>query len=216
MKNVLFISPHADDETLGCGGIMHKFSKEKKKVFWLNITKLDNVVDNLKREKVIRNVAKNFKLYSFQQLNFKTTDLGPNNLSKIIVNIKDFLNLNKIDTLFIPFIGDVHSDHYYVARASISAAKSFRCKYIKRIYYYETLSETNFNFGMNKKFNPNCYFDISKFIEKKINTLNLYKSEIGKHPFPRNKMTVKSLAIIRGSESGFKFAEAFELIFSKS
>ena len=27
-KNILILSPHADDEILGCGGLISKFSKE--------------------------------------------------------------------------------------------------------------------------------------------------------------------------------------------
>ena len=35
MKNVLLIAPHADDETLGCGGTIQKFRQKGYKVFWL-------------------------------------------------------------------------------------------------------------------------------------------------------------------------------------
>ena len=43
----------------------------------------------------------------------------------------------------------------------------------------------------------------------------LVKSEIKKHPFPRSTDSIKSLATLRGSQAGFKFAEAFKIIFSK-
>ena len=43
--------------------------------------------------------------------------------------------------------------------------------------------------------------------------MNVYKSEIKKHPFPRSEDSIKALATLRGSESGFRFAEAFQLIF---
>ena len=39
MKKILFIAPHADDETLGCGGIIHKFKSENCKIYWLLATK---------------------------------------------------------------------------------------------------------------------------------------------------------------------------------
>ena len=42
--------------------------------------------------------------------------------------------------------------------------------------------------------------------------MNTYKTEINKHPFPRSDESIKSLAKIRGSESGFEYAEAFMLI----
>ena len=42
--------------------------------------------------------------------------------------------------------------------------------------------------------------------------INIYKTEFNKHPFPRNKKSVEALALLRGSESGFDYAEAFILI----
>ena len=60
---------------------------------------------------------------------------------------------------------------------------------------------------------------ISKLFENFDNKRNIkmkiYKSEIKKHPFPRSVDAIKSLAIIRGSESNYKYAEAFKLIFEK-
>ena len=57
--------------------------------------------------------------------------------------------------------------------------------------------------------------DISKFLDKKIEIMNIYKSEIQKYPFPRSEKTIRSLASFRGSMSGFKAAESFELIFER-
>ena len=45
--------------------------------------------------------------------------------------------------------------------------------------------------------------------------MKIYKSEIKKHPFPRSTDSIKSLAVLRGSESGFKYAESFQLLFEK-
>ena len=46
--------------------------------------------------------------------------------------------------------------------------------------------------------------------------MNVYKSEIQPFPFPRSKETIESLAKIRGSESGFKAAESFNLIYERN
>ena len=63
---------------------------------------------------------------------------------------------------------------------------------------------------------PNHYVNISNLMSKKINILKIYRSEIKKHPFPRSIDAVKSLAILRGSQAGCKYAEAFNILFSKS
>ena len=56
----------------------------------------------------------------------------------------------------------------------------------------------------------------SKFLNKKINIMKIYSSEISKHPFPRSKRAIISLAVLRGTQSGFKYAEAFEICCSKN
>lgn len=38
MKNVMVISPHPDDETLGAGGSILKLKNMGNEIFWLNVT----------------------------------------------------------------------------------------------------------------------------------------------------------------------------------
>ena len=80
---------------------------------------------------------------------------------------------------------------------------------------YETLSETEFNFLGNRVFRPNVYIDISKYFEDKIETMKIYDGEMGEHPFPRSERAIRALASLRGSQCGFKFAEAFELLYER-
>lgn len=42
--------------------------------------------------------------------------------------------------------------------------------------------------------------------------MNIFKSEIGKAPFPRSVDVVKGLSVFRGGASGYKNAEAFMLL----
>ena len=112
----------------------------------------------------------------------------------------------------IPSFSDAHSDHRVVSEAVISSSKWFRLKGIKRILSYETLSETSFGLSRGNNFNPNVFIDISPFLKQKIKVMNIYKSELGLPPFPRSEENIKALATIRGSESGYLAAEAFELL----
>ena len=43
--------------------------------------------------------------------------------------------------------------------------------------------------------------------------MKIYNDEIHEHPFPRSIKLIKSLAELRGSESGFEYAEAFQSIY---
>jgi LmbE family N-acetylglucosaminyl deacetylase len=77
----------------------------------------------------------------------------------------------------------------------------------------ETLSETEFSLSTKEdSFVPNVFVDISEFMDKKIELMNIYESEIGKHPFPRSERNMRALATYRGAASGCDYAESFMLL----
>jgi LmbE family N-acetylglucosaminyl deacetylase len=63
-----------------------------------------------------------------------------------------------------------------------------------------------------KPFQPNFFVNISEYLEKKIEILNTYESEVGTFPFPRSEKSVRALASYRGATAGVEAAEAFMLL----
>ena len=173
---------------------IHYFSKEK-----IN-----------QRQVEINNVA---KVYSFDSVNyagFNSTELDLVPKVKLINKISSFINIIKPEIIYLPNRNDVHSDHEATFDAAIACSKSFRYPFVRKIRAYETLSETEF--GLRPEdggFRPNLFIDITPFIEKKIQVLELYQNELGNHPFPRSILNVRSLAILRGATSGCDYAESF-------
>jgi N-acetylglucosamine malate deacetylase 1 len=218
MKKIVVVAPHPDDETLGCGGVIKKFLNEKNEVYWIIVTKPNKSIKKfnlyINEIKKIQNYFKFTKVFKF---NFPSTKLDSIPKAKIIKLFKKTFDKISPNYVFLPYKHDAHSDHQIVNEASTSALKWFRTKSIEKVMIYETLSETNFNFRYKEGnfFKPNLYIDISKTIKNKIDASKLYKSEFKKHPFPRNLKVIKSLATLRGSESGFKYAEAFRLIYER-
>ena len=215
MSKVLFVSPHPDDETLGCGGTIFYHKKKGDDIFLLIITNLsiefgwsEKLIERRKKE-----IDKIKKFYGFKNvfhLNFQTKYLDTVPINEIIENISNIVKKTKSEILYIPSRDDVHTDHQIVSKACMSSIKWFRNPSVKKVMAYEVISETNFNFNQNN-FKPNVFVDITPYITKKIVAMKIYKSEIKKHPFPRSEDSIKSLAILRGSQSGKKFAEAFQL-----
>ena len=136
-------------------------------------------------------------------------------VSDLIEKISNVYKKVEPDIIYMPFFNDVHTDHQLISKALQSTFKWFRYPHIKKVYMYETPSETEFNFVENRVFSPNVFVKISQYIDNKIETMKIYDGEMGEFPFPRSEQTIRSLAALRGSQSGFESAEAFELVYER-
>ena len=221
MKKVLVVSPHPDDETLGCGGTILKYKNKKLKIDWLIITSMDGNSKFTEKDKKIRKkqILKVKRMYSFNkiyELNLPTAKLEQIPKTSMIENVKNVLNKSKPDIILTNFYGDVHSDHKITFDVISSCVKNFRSPFIKKIMLYETLSETGFSLNKSKdEFSPNMYVDITKYMAQKIKIMRVYKSEIMKNYKPRSLLAIDSLARYRGSSIDSKYAEAFMLVYEK-
>lgn len=214
---VLIVATHPDDETLGCGGTILKHVADGDKVSWLIATSTKGVprfaAVQAQRRRQIESVRKRLGFQSVHSLELPTTRLTQYPETKLIDRISSVLNAVEPHTVYLPHDGDAHSDHRVIARASAACLKWFRRPSVKRILSFETPSETDQ--GLLKgfpAFEPNVFVDITKHLDGKIAALKLYESEIENFPFPRSEQTVRAWAATRGSQAGFKAAEAFCLL----
>jgi LmbE family N-acetylglucosaminyl deacetylase len=213
----LIVAPHPDDETLGVGGTILRKKSEGETVAWLIITNMSIsegwTEQQIKsRKKEINKISKFYNFDKVFELNLPTTKLDNIPMSDLTSKISECFKLFEPEEIYIPHNADAHSDHRIVFDAVISSSKWFRLKSVKKILAYETLSETGFGLSRTNNFSPNVFVDISSFIKYKIKAMNIYESELGSPPFPRSEENIKALALIRGSESGYLAAEAFELL----
>ena len=213
-KKILVVAVHPDDETLGCGGSLLKHKTNGDEINWLICTTIDKNQNYYQtREKEINKVSKLYAFNSVHSLLLKTTRIDEYSISKLIEKISKVINKVKPNIIYLPFKGDVHSDHRKIFEASYSCTKSFRYPFIKKIYMMETLSETEFAPSTKEdNFIPNTFVDISVHMDKKIQIMQIYKDEIGKHPFPRSERNIRALGTLRGATCGHEYAESFMLL----
>ncbi|MEI9897616.1 MAG: hypothetical protein WDN28_28100 [Chthoniobacter sp.] len=84
---------------------------------------------------------------------------------------------------------------------------------VRRVLSYETLSSTEAApVLLHRIFAPNVYIDISPYLERKIEIMNLYASELHADPLPRGPGAIRALARYRGATIATDYAEAFMLI----
>jgi LmbE family N-acetylglucosaminyl deacetylase len=206
----LVISPHPDDETLGCGGTLLKFGKEGNALYWLIIT---TIAESLVREKEISVVSNKYNFKDVCNLYLTPTKLDSLPISDLIFKISKYISKIQPEIIFTCSNNDIHSDHHAVFNAVINATKPFKSDYVRKILMYETISETNVVPSLfENNFYPNYFVDISEHIEKKLNIMSIYKSEVMQYPLPRSLDSIKALARYRGSQCGLGYAEAFCII----
>jgi LmbE family N-acetylglucosaminyl deacetylase len=218
MNKVLVVSSHPDDETLGCGGTILKHKKTGDKVYWLIMTNI-SVNEGYGPKKVSARqgeIAKVVNAYGFEgvfKLDYPTARLDSAPKSEMIKAVSAVIGKVKPAVIYVPNKSDIHSDHETTFNAVMRSAKTFRFPFIKRILMYETISETEFTPVVSRKiFAPNSFSDISAYLNRKIAIMKIYKSELGKHPFPRSLENIKALATFRGSTAYVRYAEAFVVL----
>jgi len=218
LSKVLAIAVHPDDETLGCGGALLRHKQNGDEIHWLIATDLKQS-EGFEQEKInarsqeINLVASLYKFDSISQLNLSTMRVDEYSMSELIEKISRVINEVKPNIVYLPFKGDIHSDHRTIFNAAYSCTKSFRYPFIKKIYMIEALSETEFSLStQGDNFVPNVFVDITGFMDTKLQIMRVYSSELGQHPFPRSERNLKALATLRGATAGCEYAESFMLL----
>jgi len=215
---VLVIAVHPDDETLGCGGALLRHRAQGGELHWMIATELvekDGFETDLiqKRNEEIKKVSQCYGFEKVHRLGLATMKVDQYGMSELITKVSEVMKAVQPAVLYLPFKSDVHSDHRRIFEAVYSCTKVFRYPVLKKIYMMEVLSETEFAPSLKEdSFIPNYFVDISKFLEKKIEIMKIFQSEMGEHPFPRNERNIRALATYRGATAGVEYAESFMLL----
>ena len=211
------MAPHPDDEILGCGGTLLRRKAEGADLGWLIVTGVSReagfpVKIVQQRAQEIDKVVELMGFDHVYNLALPSAQLDRLPMSDLVEKFsKVFQEFQPIEVL-LPCRSDVHTDHRLVFDATGACVKWFRHPYVKRVLAYETISETEFNLDSSSPFKPNFFVDVSEFLERKLEVMAVYESELGCFPFPRSIEAIRALAILRGSASGCMAAEAFQLL----
>lgn len=165
-----------------------------------------------RREDEIRRISEIFRFDDVYRYSFSPSQLDRVPMSDLVARIAEAFRSFEPEEVFLPHPSDAHTDHSVVFTAAAACTKWFRYPSIMRVFAYETVSETDFGLGHVPSFQPNVFVDIEPFLQTKIDAMAVYNSEVGAFPFPRCPDTLRALAALRGAASGFRAAEAFQLL----
>ncbi len=214
---ILVLAPHPDDEILGCGGTIARYAKAGYAITVVIVTKAApplfavEMIEKGRQDALKAHQFLGVKETIFCDLAAAALDTLPH--CKINAVIGEVVSKLQPDIVFIPFGGDIHLDHQQVFLSALVAVRPNSTNYPRKIYAYETLSETNWNAPyLSPSFQPNVFVDITDTLADKLNAFALHETQAKAFPHERSLTTIEALATLRGSTVHLKAAEAFVLI----
>jgi LmbE family N-acetylglucosaminyl deacetylase len=222
MRRVLIIAAHPDDETLGCGGLIAKrrlrgtefriaFVAEGSSCRYVDPEGVEAAQAISARTRQARTAMAHLGVdqVHFHDLPCGRLDQVPIiEINKIIeAEIQDFCP----DTLLTHSPNDANNDHRITFNSTVMATRPGAQNRVARVLSYEVLSSSEWAF--NGGFEPNYLEPLSENeLEAKCQALACYETEVRSYPFPRSREGVRALAMVRGMQAGYEYAEAFHLI----
>lgn len=214
---VLIIAPHPDDEIIGVGGTIAKRAKEGDEVYVCIVTKGKSPLFNPDfieqgrrecREADAKLGVKETFFLDFPAVMLETIPRYELNgkVAEVVQNIKP-------EEVYIPHRGDMQIDHQMVVDAAMVAVRPRGDDYPKRVYAYETLSETGWNIpNVTNEFIPTVYENITDTYDVKMEAMSVFKSQLAPFPAARSVGAIEALAKFRGATVSVEAAEAFSLV----
>lgn len=190
---LLVIGAHPDDVELMAGGVISRVSSEKVDVYSLVISNGGQNGDVDIRHNELQKASKILGIKEVWTCGLKDGEV-PHTLETVSMVEKYIKDIDP-SVIITHTAQDTHQDHKNVCHISLSAARSRPTNVL--------LGETPSSY-----LNDNLiYFNITDSIDRKLNALSVYSSQIRDGPVSLDH--IRTLAAFRGIKAQVKYAEAF-------
>jgi N-acetylglucosamine malate deacetylase 1 len=221
MTTVLVIVAHPDDEMLGCGGTMARHAAAGDEVHILivseGITSRDSSPGARRKIDPLHDCARRAAALIGAQaprfLGFPDNRLDTVPLLEVVQGIEAIVEELTPQIVYTHHHGDLNIDHQIVHRATVTACRPLPGRSVHEIFAFEVQSSTEWGLQVpGDVFQPVHHVDIEATLDRKIEALALYETEMRSWPHPRSLDSVRHLARLRGSHVGLLAAEAFTVV----
>lgn len=222
-QRLLVISPHADDETAGAGGLMTRVKQAGGEVFVMVLTVGDLQHYDSKEGKTLASQRATELSKAMETLGVDDWEIcfEDNKLhlrldhfprrdivSRIERDSKLAIDRIKPTILALP-APSFNQDHEILYKAGITAARPHLASLKPFQRMVLTMDAPQLAWG-SYAFRPNFYVDISECLETKIKAFECHKSQLRPDPHQGGTEALRMLAYSRGREISVQAAEAFE------
>lgn len=202
MANVLAVFAHPDDEVLGAGGTLAKHAEAGDDLKLIVMGRKEAFTSAAWR-------ALGGTYYRLEVLPDQKFETWP--LVRLVGFVEEERNRFDPDIIYTHHPEDLNLDHALTARAVLTAFRPKPGEKPRTILACEVLSSTEWTFP--PAFQPNWYEALTgDQLERKIEAMRCYESELQEWPHPRSVLGIRNLAAFRGQSVGVERAEAFCLL----
>lgn len=219
-KRVLAFFAHPDDETLAAGATITKLVKSGVEVSVAipatGIYSRRNKISDSEMEVALKELkkdtsdalavlgVKNKNLYFGT---FSDNEMDKHTLLEVIHWLESIIEKVKPDVILTHHRYCTNIDHQYCHEAAVIATRPAINSHIT-VICGEVPSSTGYL--KPAQWEPNFFVEVDEIeVDTKIRAMQTFKDEARPDPHPRSPEVIKAIAKVRGSESGFYFAEAF-------
>ena len=197
--NVLAIGAHPDDIEYGCGGMLTKYSQKGHDVYLFVASDGALGGDSTVRREEQADSALVMGCREVFWGEFPDTEIPLNR--ELIVRLESVISKVKPRMIFGHYPDDTHQDHRNLAQGTLSATRN-----VPNFLFYEGPT--------TQYFNPTCFTEIEKVLDKKLACLEAHRSQVAKTNI--EDLTILELAVssanFRGIQGRVKYAEAFQSV----
>ncbi len=218
--NYLIVVAHPDDEVLGAGGSIYKWTHNGNKVdVCIMCTEAKARAYRPKDAELdadLNSAAKLLGINRIYEATFPNIEMNTVPHIKLVQFIESAIKESEPDVIITHHTSDINNDHLITSMACQEAIRLFQrnpqSKPISEYWYMEVGSATDW--CVNNAFNafrPNIFCEIGEDgVNAKIKALSMYRGVMRPYPHPRSCEAMKGMAAWHGSQAGVIYAEAFE------
>lgn len=219
---VLVVAPHPDDEVLGMGGTIARLASEGHHLSVATVTRGTEPL--FSEETVARGRQEQARAHRIlgvsEAIYLDLPAAGLDGLLHREINERslEVVESTRPEWVFLPHGWDLHRDHREVFQSFLVALRpQGPGAGVRRIACYETVSETHWSApGLEPGFHPQWYVDITSTLERKLEAVRAFASQVREYPHERSVEGVEAQARRRGVTVSVDAAEAFVIIRERS